>query len=38
MPGIFRRKGNEIIFENMHGVVSTVDGSINLAILTREGE
>ena len=38
MPGMFRRKGNEVIFENMHGTTSTVtvDEKINLAIITRK--
>ena len=38
MPGTFKRKGNEVIFENMHGMTSTVDEKINLAIITRVEE
>ena len=37
MPGEFKRKGNEVIFENMHGITSTVDEKIDLAIIARGG-
>jgi len=33
MPGEFKRKGNEVIFENTHGTTSVVDKNINLAII-----
>ena len=33
VPGTFRRKGNEVIFENTHGTTSVVDKNINLAII-----
>jgi len=36
MPGTFKRKGNEVIFEDTHGTTSTVDEKINLAIITRK--
>jgi hypothetical protein len=36
MPGEFKRKGNEVIFEDTHGMTSTVDEKINLAIITRK--
>ena len=36
MPGIFKRKGNKVFFEDIHSVTSAVDEKINLAIITED--
>ena len=36
MPGIFKRKGNKVFFEDIHGTTITADENINIAILTED--